>query len=161
MKKIPSFQVDHTRLLRGVYRSRLDRIGSEACTTFDVRLKLPNREAPLSGAAAHTLEHLCATFLRNDAEWSERIIYWGPMGCLTGFYFIAAGELQPRDVLPLLTRTFQFCANFHGDIPGATPHDCGNYAFQDLDAARLEAKKFLDETLLNITEENLNYPENS
>ena len=158
MKKIPSFTIDHTRLLRGVYVSRRDRVGDGVVTTFDIRMKEPNRESPLSGPAIHSIEHLAATFLRNDPQWSDSIIYWGPMGCLTGNYLLMKGELEPRDILDLLRRTFTFIASFDGDIPGSTPADCGNWTYNDLPAARAEARKFLEEVLLDIKAENINYP---
>lgn len=159
MQKIPSFTIDHTRLCRGIYVSRKDQVGTEVVTTFDVRMKLPNREPALHQAAIHTIEHLAATYLRNDAEWKDRIVYWGPMGCLTGNYLIVKGDLTSRDVLPLMQRTFAFIAAYEGEIPGATERDCGNYLLQDLPMARYEAKKYLEETLNCATEENLNYPE--
>ena len=158
MKKVPSFTIDHTRLLRGVYVSRRDRVGDGVVTTFDIRMKEPNRESPLSGPAIHSIEHLAATFLRNDPQWSDSIIYWGPMGCLTGNYLLMKGELEPRDILDLLRRTFTFIASFDGDIPGSTPADCGNWTYNDLPAARAEARKFLEEVLLDIKAENINYP---
>lgn len=159
MQKIPSFTIDHTRLCRGIYVSRKDQVGTEVVTTFDVRMKLPNREPALHQGAIHTIEHLAATYLRNDAEWKDRIVYWGPMGCLTGNYLIVKGDLTSRDVLPLMQRTFAFIAAYEGEIPGATERDCGNYLLQDLPMARYEAKKYLEETLNCVTEENLNYPE--
>jgi len=159
MEKIPSFNVDHLRLLRGVYVSRKDTVGNDTVTTFDVRMKEPNREPALHPATIHTIEHLAATFLRNDPQWRDRVIYWGPMGCLTGNYLILQGDLQPADVLDLLRRTFRFIADFEGDVPGAAPQECGNYLMQDLPMAKLEARKFLNEVLENIGEENLRYPE--
>lgn len=158
MKKIPSFTVDHLRLLRGIYVSRKDAVGDEIVTTFDIRMKAPNREAALSAQAAHTIEHLAATFLRNDAEWADKTVYWGPMGCLTGFYFIAKGDLQSTDVVDIMTRTFRFCAEFEGEIPGASPKDCGNWSFQDLAGAKAEASRYLTEVLECLEAENLNYP---
>lgn len=158
MEKIPSFQIDHTRLKRGIYVSRRDLVGGETVTTFDIRMKEPNREPALSPAAIHTIEHLAATFLRNHAEWKERVIYWGPMGCLTGDYLILRGELSSRDILPLIIETFRFIATYSGPVPGASERDCGNYLLMNLPMARWEAQKYLDETLLRATEENLNYP---
>lgn len=159
MKKIPSFTIDHLRLKRGIYVSRQDKVGTEIITTFDVRMKEPNNEPALHQGAIHTIEHLAATYLRNDAEWQDRIIYWGPMGCLTGNYLIAKGDLTSKDVLELMTRTFRFIAEYEGEIPGATPKDCGNYLLQDLPMARWEAKKYVEEVLEKATEVNLNYPE--
>lgn len=159
MKKIASFTVDHLRLKRGVFLSRTDRTPSgDVITTFDIRLTEPNREPALDPRALHAMEHLAATFLRNHPLWAPHIVYWGPMGCLTGNYLIIQGEHSPADILPLLRETFGFIASFEGEIPGATPRDCGNYSFMDLDAARRAASKFLTEILENPTEENLNYP---
>ena len=159
MKKIPSFTIDHTRLSRGIFVSRKDTIpGGNVLTTFDIRMKLPNREPALDPRAIHTIEHLAATFLRNHPQWSNRIIYWGPMGCLTGDYLIVSGDYVSSDILPLMVETFRFIADFEGEIPGATPQDCGNYTFNDLPLAKAEAAAFLQNTLLNPSEENLNYP---
>lgn len=158
MKKIPSFTINHEELLPGIYVSRKDSVGNDTITTFDIRMKAPNREPALHPGALHTIEHLAATYLRNDEEWKDRIVYWGPMGCLTGNYLIVKGDLTSRDILPLMQRTFAFIANYEGDIPGATERDCGNYLLQDLPMARYEAQKYLHETLNCATEENLNYP---
>lgn len=159
MKKIPSFTIDHTRLSRGIFVSRKDTTpGGDVLTTFDIRMKLPNREPALDPRAIHTIEHLAATFLRNHPQWSNRIIYWGPMGCLTGNYLIVSGDYVSSDILPLMVETFRFIADFEGEIPGATPQDCGNYTFNDLPLAKAEAAAFLQNTLLNPSEENLNYP---
>lgn len=159
MKKIPSFTIDHNRLKRGIYVSRKDYVGNEVVTTFDVRMKEPNREPALSPSAIHTMEHLAATFLRNHAEWESRIIYWGPMGCLTGNYLIVRGDLASAEVLPLMKETFAFIASFEGDVPGASARDCGNYLLMNLPEARWEAGKYLREVLECATEENLNYPQ--
>lgn len=159
MKKITSFTIDHNRLSRGVFLSRRDTTPSgDIITTFDVRMTEPNRQTPLSGAAIHAMEHLAATFLRNHPVWGERIIYWGPMGCLTGNYLIVSGDYSSEDMLPLLRETFGFIASFSGDIPGATPRDCGNYSFMDLDGARRAAADYL-EILQNPAECNLVYPD--
>ncbi len=158
MEKIASFTINHLKLLRGVYVSRCDRVGGQVVTTFDIRMKEPNREPVLGAPELHTIEHLAATFLRNDAEWGEKVIYWGPMGCLTGNYLILKGDLTPVDILPLLRRTFSFIAEYESDVPGATPRDCGNYLLMNLPMARLEAARFL-ELLDNIKEENMVYPE--
>lgn len=158
MKKIPSFTIDHTRLNRGIYVSRKDFVADELITTFDVRMKLPNREPALHQGAIHTIEHLAATFLRNHPVWKDRIVYWGPMGCLTGNYLIVKGDLTSRDILPLMQETFLFIANYEDEIPGATERDCGNYILQDLAMARYEAKKYLEETLNCATDDNLIYP---
>ena len=158
MEKIPSFTIDHERLLRGIYVSRRDKVGGEMVTTFDIRMKEPNREPVLHQGAIHTIEHLAATFLRNDPEWADRIVYWGPMGCLTGNYLLLRGDYESRDIVELMCRTFHFIADFDGDIPGAAPRDCGNWMLHDLPMARYEAKKYLEEVLLQIGPENLQYP---
>ena len=159
MNKIPSFTIAHNRLLRGIYVSRKDAVGTETVTTFDIRMKEPNREPVVHAGALHTIEHLAATFLRNDSEWKDRVIYWGPMGCLTGNYLILQGDLQSEDIVDLMRRTFRFIADYEGEIPGAAPQDCGNWLLHDLPMARWEARKFLNEVLDNIKPENLHYPE--
>ena len=128
-------------------------------TTFDIRMKEPNREPAVSQSALHTIEHLAATFLRNHPKWKDDIIYWGPMGCCTGNYLIVKGELSSRDILPLMIETFEFIRDFEGDIPGATPRDCGNYLLNNLPMAKWEAEKYLREVLTVATEENLVYPQ--
>ncbi|MBR5851045.1 MAG: S-ribosylhomocysteine lyase [Bacteroidaceae bacterium] len=158
MEKIPSFTIDHIRLERGIYVSRQDNVGGEVVTTFDVRMKEPNREPVLSPSAIHTIEHLAATFLRNHPVWADRIIYWGPMGCLTGNYLIVKGDITSADILPLVKETFAFVASYEGEVPGATARDCGNYLLMNLPEARWEARKYLTEVLENITDNNLNYP---
>lgn len=157
MKKIPSFTVNHLTLQPGVYVSRQDAVGEEIITTFDVRMKAPNREPVVHPNALHTIEHLAATFLRNHPVWADRIIYWGPMGCLTGNYLIVKGDLTSAEILPLMVETFRFVSSYEGEIPGASPRDCGNYQLMDLTMARWEAAKYL-EVLENATEENLVYP---
>ena len=159
MKKIPSFTIDHIRLLRGIYVSRKDEVNGEVITTFDIRMKEPNREPTLGQGALQTIEHLAATYLRNDREWKDSIVYWGPMGCLTGNYLLMKGDLQPADIVGLMKRTFAFVAAFEGDVPGAAPQDCGNWLLHDLPMARWEARKYLEEVLENISEENMSYPE--
>ncbi len=158
MKKIPSFTIDHVRLLRGIYVSRQDRVGDEIVTTFDIRMKEPNREPALSPSAIHTMEHLAATFLRNHPVWADKVIYWGPMGCLTGNYLVMKGDLTSRDILPLMKETFAFIESFEGDVPGASARDCGNYLLMNLPMARWEAAKYLHEVLEKATDENLVYP---
>ncbi len=158
MEKIPSFTIDHLRLSRGIFVSRKDSVGGEVVTTFDVRMKEPNREPALSPSAIHTMEHLAATFLRNHKEWGCRIIYWGPMGCLTGNYLIVRGDLASSDILPLVKETFEFVAAYEGVVPGASAVDCGNYLLMNLPEARWEARKYLTEVLECIAPENLNYP---
>ena len=161
MDKIPSFTIDHNRLLRGIYVSRKDKVGNENVTTFDIRMKEPNREPALGQGAIHTIEHLAATYLRNDSEWKDRVVYWGPMGCLTGNYLLLRGDYESRDIVELMTRTFRFIADYEDDIPGAAPQDCGNYLLHDLPMARWESRKFLDEVLSHITDDNLHYPDSS
>ena len=158
MKKIPSFTIDHLRLLRGLYVSRKDEVGGETVTTFDIRMKEPGREPVLGQGAIHTIEHLAATFLRNHPAWAEKIVYWGPMGCLTGNYLLMKGDLSSSDILPLMIETFSFIASYEGEIPGASARDCGNYLLHDLPMARYESDKYLREVLLMAGEENLNYP---
>ena len=143
MKKIPSFTVDHIRLQRGIFVSRKDEVGGEIVTTFDIRMKEPNREPALGPAAIHTIEHLAATFLRNHPVWADKIIYWGPMGCLTGNYLIVKGDLQSKDIAPLMTETFRFIADYEGEVPGASAKDCGNYLMMNLPMAKRCWKKKL------------------
>ena len=160
MEKIASFTINHTKLLRGIYVSRKDKIaGGGIVTTFDIRMKRPNREPAISQPALHTIEHLAATFLRNNPEWSDKIVYWGPMGCCTGNYFLVQGDLQPQDILQLMTDTFKFISEYDGEIPGATANDCGNYMLHNLPMAKWEAKKYLVEVLENMTEANMHFPE--
>lgn len=158
MDKIPSFTIDHLRLLRGIYVSRKDQVGGEAVTTFDIRMKEPNREPVLENGAIHTIEHLAATYLRNDPVWKDKIVYWGPMGCLTGNYLLMKGDLEPEDILDLIIATFRFVASYKGEVPGAAPKDCGNWKLHDLPAARREAAKYV-ELLEHAGPENLHYPE--
>lgn len=159
MKKIPSFTIDHCRLLRGIYVSRRDYTPAGDClTTFDVRLTEPNREPAVEPRALHTIEHLAATWLRNDPEWAPRVVYWGPMGCCTGCYLILQGELEPAHILPMMERMWRFIADFEGEIPGATARDCGNYTYNDLPGAKAVAGRFLTEVLTGITEAHTVYP---
>ena len=159
MEKIPSFTIDHCRLQRGIYVSRQDQVGGETVTTFDIRMKLPNREPALGQGAIHTIEHLAATYLRNHPQWRDRIVYWGPMGCLTGNYLLMKGNLTSRDILPLMIETFEFVANYEGVVPGTEPRDSGNNLLHDLPMARWESRKYVEETLKKATEENLTYPQ--
>lgn len=160
MDKIASFTIDHTRLQPGIFLSRKDTTPSgDVISTFDIRLTRPNREPAVDGAALHTIEHLAATYLRNHPQWRDRVIYWGPMGCLTGSYLLLSGDLTSAQILPLVTETFEFIADFEGDIPGASPRDCGNYTYNNLPEARRVARRFLDETLRCPAKENLNYPD--
>ena len=160
MKKIPSFTIDHERLLRGIYVSRRDATPSgDVITTFDIRMTEPNRQPALSPEALHAIEHLAATYLRNHPEWGARVVYWGPMGCCTGNYLLMQGSVEPDEIVPLIRETMQFVATFEGEIPGASPRDCGNYSFMDLAAARNAARVYIDKVLDRITPENLNYPQ--
>ena len=158
MDKIPSFTIDHNRLLRGIYVSRKDNVGGEVVTTFDIRMKEPNREPALHPGALHTIEHLAATYRRNDPEWKDCIVYWGPMGCLTGNYLLMKGDLKSEDIVELMMRTLNFVANFEGEIPGAAPKDGGNWLLHDLPMARWEARKYVEGVLENAQPANLNYP---
>ena len=158
MERIASFQVDHIRLNRGIYVSRIDEINGNYLTSFDIRMKLPDREPVINIAELHTMEHLGATFLRNHSIWKEKIVYFGPMGCRTGFYLILKGKLESKDIVELIKELYKFMAEFKGNIPGATAIECGNYLDQNLPMANYEAKKYLEETLENLGEENLNYP---
>ncbi|MDP4091373.1 MAG: S-ribosylhomocysteine lyase [Bacillota bacterium] len=159
MKKIASFTVNHLNLLTGVYVSRKDYLQSDVLTTFDLRFTKPNDEPVMDTDAIHAIEHLGATFLRNDAEWGGKTIYFGPMGCRTGFYLILAGDLEPKQILDLLHRMIDFIIGYEGQIPGASPRDCGNYIDLNLPMAKYYAKKYLNEVILNISEERIIYPE--
>ena len=159
MERIASFTVDHKKLNRGIYVSRIDEINGNYITTFDVRMKLPNREPVINIAELHTMEHLGATFLRNHPTWKDEVVYFGPMGCRTGFYVILKGKLESKDIIDLMKELYKFMAEFKGKIPGATAIECGNYLDQNLAMANFESKKFLEETLENLTEVNLVYPE--
>ena len=158
MEKIASFTVNHLTLLPGVYVSRVDRIGAEAVTTFDLRMTAPNREPVMNTAEVHTIEHLGATFLRNEPRWKDRVIYFGPMGCRTGFYLLLAGELSAREVLPLVTDCFRFIRDYRDAVPGASPRDCGNYLDMNLSMANYWGGKYAA-LLENIDESQLIYPE--
>lgn len=158
-KRIESFTVDHTRLLRGLYVSRVDKLASgNEVTTFDVRMTEPRLHQPLPGTAMHTIEHLAATWLRNNPDWARRILYWGPMGCRTGFYLLMQGNLKPEEILDLMRGMFRFIADFEGDVPGVSEVECGNASYHDLAAAKAAAKKYLDEVLTGITPAQMNYP---
>ncbi len=159
MKQIASFTIDHMKLLRGVYVSRKDKIGNETITTFDLRMTRPNFDPVMATGEMHTMEHLGATFLRNHPSYADKTIYFGPMGCRTGFYLLLGGDYTSRDIVPLMIEMYEFIRDFTGEIPGATAENCGNYSDMNLELAKLYAKKFLDEILYNIDEEHLNYPE--
>lgn len=159
MEKIASFTVNHLTLLPGVYVSRKDTVGSEVITTFDLRMVRPNFEPVLNTAEVHTLEHLGATFLRNHADYKEQVIYFGPMGCRTGFYLVIAGDYTSEDILPLVKEMYAFMKDFEGDVPGACARDCGNYLDMNLNMAKYVAKKYYDEVLCDISAERLVYPD--
>jgi len=159
MKKIPSFTINHNKLLRGIYVSRKDEVGSEVVTTFDIRMKEPNREPVIGISELHTIEHLAATYLRNNAEWQDKIIYWGPMGCCTGNYLLIKGDYEPSDIVDLMKETFKFIVNYKGEVPGTHPKDCGNCLLHNLPMAKYESAKYLHEVLEVIEEKNMLYPE--
>ncbi len=159
MKKITSFTIDHIKLIPGVYVSRKDTVGAETITTFDIRMTSPNDEPVMNTAEMHTIEHLAATFLRNHKEFGPKIIYFGPMGCRTGFYLLLAGDYDSKDIVNLLKEMFVFIADYEGEVPGASAKDCGNYLDMNLPMAKYLAKKYLDEVLEDISFERLIYPE--
>lgn len=160
MEKIASFTIDHTRLEPGIYVSRRDTTpGGDTVTTFDIRMTRPNREPALSPETLHAMEHLAATFLRNHPQWRDKIIYWGPMGCCTGNYLLLSGHYGSSEIVDLMRETMEFIADYEGEIPGATPRDCGNYSFMDPAGARAAARRYLEETLNCIKPANLNYPD--
>ena len=158
MEKIASFTIDHNKLQPGIYVSRKDHIGAETITTFDLRMTSPNEEPVMNTAELHTIEHLAATFLRNDEEWQDKVIYFGPMGCRTGFYLILAGDYESEDIVTLLTEMFTFIRDYEGTIPGAAAKDCGNYLDLNLPMAKYVAKKYLEEVLEHISDDRLHYP---
>lgn len=158
VEKIASFTVDHIKLLPGLYVSRKDKAGAETVTTFDLRLTKPNEEPVLNTAEVHTIEHLGATYLRNEPTWKDKVLYFGPMGCRTGFYLLLAGDYSSRDVLPLVTACFRFIRDYQGQVPGASPKDCGNYLDMNLPMANYWGAKYVS-VLENADETRLNYPE--
>lgn len=158
MEKIASFTVNHIDLLRGIYVSRKDSVGNGMVTTFDLRWKVPNKEEVMGTGEMHAIEHLAATFLRNHPVEKDNIIYFGPMGCRTGFYLLMKGDLESKNIVGLIKEMLEFVSKFEGEIPGATPRDCGNCADMNLSLARNEAKKYLVEVIENIGFDNLNYP---
>lgn len=159
MEKIASFTIDHIKLRPGVYVSRRDKVGAETITTFDLRMTSPNDEPVMNTAEVHTIEHLGATFLRNHPQFKEKTIYFGPMGCRTGFYLLLAGDYTSRDIVPLMQEMFTFIRDYRGEVPGASPKDCGNYLDMNLGMANYLAGKYLREVLDNISEDRLVYPE--
>ena len=144
MDLIPSFTVDHMRIIPGIFESRVDTLGEELVTTFDVRVKKPNAEPSIDPAAMHTMEHLVATFLRNHPDWKDQLIYWGPMGCLTGFYIIVKGRPAASDLYPIILDAFRYVRDFEGEVPGASPTNCGKYLMHDLPMAKWEAGKYVE-----------------
>ena len=159
MEKITSFTVNHLNLEPGVYVSRKDAVGLEMVTTFDLRMTAPNREPVMNTAEVHTLEHLGATFLRNHADFGARVLYFGPMGCRTGFYLLLRGDYEPADILPLLRELFRFVADFTGEVPGAAARDCGNYLDMNLPMAKWEARRYLERALNAPRPSQLRYPD--
>lgn len=159
MEKIASFTIDHIKLEPGVYVSRKDHVGKEVITTFDLRMTSPNDEPVMNTAEVHTIEHLAATFLRNHPQFGDKIIYFGPMGCRTGFYLLLAGDYESRDIVGLITELYEFIRDFKDEVPGASAKDCGNYLDMNLKMANYLADRYLEQTLYNIDEAHLVYPE--
>ncbi len=159
MEKITSFTIDHLKLVPGLYVSRKDLAGEQVITTFDIRMTNPNEEPVMNTAEVHTIEHLGATFLRNHKEFASKTLYFGPMGCRTGFYLLLTGDYESKDIVPLMKEMYSFIADFEGEVPGAAAKDCGNYLDMNLPMAKYLAKKYLTEVLENITEKQLIYPE--
>ncbi len=159
MEKIASFTIDHIKLQPGIYVSRKDTVGAEVITTFDLRMTSPNEEPVMNTAEVHTIEHLGATFLRNHAVYKDKTIYFGPMGCRTGFYLLLAGDLSSADIVPLIVEMFEFIRDFKDEVPGASPKDCGNYLDMNLPMANFLAKRFLANVLYRIDDSRLVYPE--
>ncbi len=159
MEKIASFTVNHLKLLPGIYVSRRDKVGDACITTYDIRMTRPNFEPVMNTAEVHTIEHIGATFLRNHPIYKERVIYFGPMGCRTGFYLLLAGDEDSRDIVPLIKEMFTYIAEFEGDVPGAAARDCGNYLDMNLNMAKYISARYLHDVLDKITDENLEYPD--
>lgn len=158
MEKIASFTIDHIKLQPGIYVSRKDFVGKEVITTFDLRMTSPNEEPVMNTAEVHTIEHLGATFLRNHKDFSDKVIYFGPMGCRTGFYLLLAGNYESKEIVPLITEMFIFIRDFRDEVPGASAKDCGNYLDMNLNMANWLADRYLNHVLFNISEERLVYP---
>ena len=159
MEKIASFTIDHIKLQPGVYVSRKDHIGAEVIITFDLRMTSPNEEPVMNTAEVHTIEHLGATFLRNHPVYKDKTVYFGPMGCRTGFYLLLAGDLSSKDIVPLMIEMFEFIRDYEGEVPGASPRDCGNYLDMNLAMANYLAKRYLEQVLYSIDDSRLVYPE--
>lgn len=158
MEKIASFTIDHLKLEPGIYVSRKDHVGSETITTFDLRMTSPNDEPVMNTAEVHTIEHLGATFLRNHPVYKDTTVYFGPMGCRTGFYMLLAGDFESKDIVDLVIEMFEFIRDFHDEVPGASPKDCGNYLDMNLGMANYLAARYLNNTLYSIDEKHLLYP---
>ena len=159
MEKIASFTIDHIKLKPGIYVSRKDHVGDSIITTFDLRMTSPNDEPVMNTAEVHTIEHLGATFLRNHEQWKDKTVYFGPMGCRTGFYLLLIGDHSSEEILPLMKEMFEFIRDYQGEVPGASAKDCGNYLDMNLGMANYLAKRFLDQVLYPITPDRLVYPE--
>lgn len=159
MEKIASFTINHLKLLPGIYVSRKDSTGSETVTTFDLRMTRPNFEPVMNTAEIHTIEHLAATFLRNHKDYADKTIYFGPMGCRTGFYLLLAGDYESKEIVPLIQEMFEFIRDFKDEVPGASAHDCGNYLDMNLNMANYLADKYLKDVIYNINDDRLIYPE--
>lgn len=159
MEKIASFTIDHEKLQPGIYVSRKDHAGDSVITTFDLRMTSPNEEPVMNTAEIHTIEHLAATYLRNDPQYADKTIYFGPMGCRTGFYLLLAGDYESKDIVPLITSMFEFIRDYKDAIPGASPKDCGNYLDMNLNMANYLAGKYLDQVLYHIDDSRLFYPQ--
>lgn len=159
MEKISSFTIDHNKLQPGVYVSRKDKVGVETITTFDLRMTSPNEEPVMNTAEVHTIEHLGATFLRNHPDFKEKVIYFGPMGCRTGFYLLLAGDYESKAIVPLIVKMFEFIRDFQDEVPGASAKDCGNYLDMNLSMARFLANRYLEEVLYQIDDSRLIYPQ--
>ncbi|MBF1050883.1 MAG: S-ribosylhomocysteine lyase [Peptostreptococcaceae bacterium] len=159
MDTIASFTIDHLRLLEGIYVSRKDKVKDSVITTFDIRMTRPNYEPVINTAEIHTIEHLAATFLRNHKDFKDDVIYFGPMGCRTGFYLILVGDLQSSDIVELVKECFEFIRDFEGEVPGATAIGCGNFRDMNLPMAKYIANKYLEQVLYVIDEKRLNYPQ--
>ena len=159
MEKITSFTINHLLLQPGVYVSRKDPVGGTVVTTFDLRLTSPNEEPVMNTAEMHTIEHLAATFLRNHKDYGSKTVYFGPMGCRTGFYLLLAGDLSSKDIVPLMIEMFEFIRDYEGEVPGASPRDCGNYLDMNLGMANYLAKRYLEQVLYSIDDSRLVYPE--
>ncbi len=158
MEKITSFTIDHIRLVPGLYVSRIDQVEGHPVTTFDIRMTSPNDEPVMNTAEVHTIEHLGATFLRNHKTFADKTIYFGPMGCRTGFYLLLSGNYESKDIVPLMIEMFTFISEFEGEVPGACAKDCGNYLDMNLPMAKYLAGRYLNQVLLNISDEQLHYP---